>query len=134
MTNTKKPEAPERVLWPERMWLDDYGEVRRFEDPERRWPRYSLDGYTKTIIAEQAAKIAELEKERDEARAQVQFMFNRVADERLDGYRELGQRAAAAENKADELRALAKLLKEKLRLRGYMYDEEKEACRKLGVL
>ena len=42
--------------------------------------------------------------ERDEARANYQFMVDRAANEKLDGYRELGARAAAAENERDEVR------------------------------
>jgi len=42
------------------------------------------------------------ERERDEARANYQFMVDRAADEKLDGYRELASRLAAAENDRDE--------------------------------
>lgn len=38
------------------------------------------------------------ERERDEYRGKYQWMVDRVADEKLDGYRELGARAAVAEN------------------------------------
>jgi len=41
-------------------------------------------------------------KERDEALAKYQFMVDRAADEKLDGYRELASRLAAAENERDE--------------------------------
>ena len=51
------------------------------------------------------AKLAECERERDVARANYQFMVDRAANEKLDGYRELGQRAADAENRADRLEA-----------------------------
>ena len=54
------------------------------------------------------AKIAELEtalktaeQQRDEARANYAFMVERAADQKLDGYRELGARAAAAEERAE---------------------------------
>lgn len=50
-------------------------------------------------------EIDALTAERDEARANYRFMVERAADEKLDGYRELGARAAAAENEADRLRA-----------------------------
>lgn len=50
------------------------------------------------------ALVRSLLAERDEARANYQFMVERAADAKLDGYRELGARAAAAENRADELR------------------------------
>ena len=42
--------------------------------------------------------------ERDEALAKYQFMVNRAADEKLDGYRELGSRLAAMEADRDEWR------------------------------
>ena len=51
-----------------------------------------------------------LRGERDEARGSYRWMVERAADQKLDGYRELGARAAAAENERDavrlELRAL----------------------------
>ena len=45
--------------------------------------------------------IATAERERDEARANYAFMVERAADQKLDGYRELGARAAAAEERAE---------------------------------
>ncbi len=57
------------------------------------------------IAAYHDAEIERLTAERDEARANYQFMVNRAADEKLDGYRELGERAANAENAQDDLRA-----------------------------
>lgn len=44
------------------------------------------------------------ERDRDEARDQIQQMVNKAADASLDGYRELGQRAADAENSLDRER------------------------------
>lgn len=41
----------------------------------------------------------------EKAEANYQFMVERAADEKLDGYRELGARAAAAEERADEANA-----------------------------
>lgn len=41
-------------------------------------------------------------RERDEALAKYQFMVDRAANEKLDGYRELAARAADAENRRDE--------------------------------
>lgn len=49
--------------------------------------------------------LAQAIKERNEARANYQFMVERAANERLDGYRELGARAAKAENDSVALRA-----------------------------
>ncbi len=50
--------------------------------------------------------VRELETKLDEARRNYQFMVERAADEKLDGYRELGDRAARAENERDQLKAL----------------------------
>jgi hypothetical protein len=49
----------------------------------------------------------------DKAQANYQFMVDRVADEKLDGYRELGQRAADAENQAVILKQEITVLKAK---------------------
>ncbi|MBX9604646.1 MAG: hypothetical protein K2Y51_00375 [Gammaproteobacteria bacterium] len=57
------------------------------------------------IAAYRDAEIERLTAERDEARANYQFMVERAANEKLDGYRELGERAANAENAQDDLRA-----------------------------
>mgnify|MGYP001579306950 CR=1 FL=1 len=51
------------------------------------------------------AELAAVTAERDEANANYVFMVERAADQTLDGYRELGQRAAEAENAADDVRA-----------------------------
>ena len=48
--------------------------------------------------------LAETERERDEARSNYQFMVDRAVNEKLDGYRNLGQRAATAENDLDTAR------------------------------
>lgn len=48
--------------------------------------------------------LAETERERDEARSNYQFMVDRAVNEKLDGYRNLGQRAATAENERDTAR------------------------------
>jgi hypothetical protein len=53
-------------------------------------------------------------KARLEAEANYQFMVDRAADEKLDGYRELGARAAAAENERDTLLAQIAQLQESL--------------------
>lgn len=47
------------------------------------------------------AQVAALTAERDQAQANYRFMVESAADQRLDGYRELGARAAAAENERD---------------------------------
>jgi len=47
-------------------------------------------------------------KERDEALAKYQFMVDRAADEKLDGYRELASRLAAMEADRDAWKAAAR--------------------------
>jgi hypothetical protein len=90
---------------------------KRVLDPEQMAdiePR-TLERYVATLATEvealeaerdaALAKLAEAERERDEAREKVRWFVEQAADEKLDGYRELGARAAAAENAADDLRA-----------------------------
>jgi len=52
-----------------------------------------------------AEKLQQAERERDEAQKNYQFMVFRAADNKLDGYRELGAAAAKAENERDTLKA-----------------------------
>lgn len=56
-------------------------------------------------IADLRARAESAERDRDKYRGQVVEMVNLAADQKLDGYRELGARAAAAEERADALRA-----------------------------
>jgi DNA repair exonuclease SbcCD ATPase subunit len=52
--------------------------------------------------------VAALKERAEKAEKNYRFMVERAADEKLDGYRELGQRAADAENQRDNIqRALA---------------------------
>jgi hypothetical protein len=60
---------------------------------------YALRADVERITAERDALRAQLAK----AEANYRFMVERAADEKLDGYRELGARAAAAENERDRL-------------------------------
>ena len=53
-----------------------------------------------------AERTRDAETARDEANANYCFMVERAADEKLDGYRELGARVASAENERDSLRRL----------------------------
>ncbi len=56
-----------------------------------------------------------------EAQANYRFMVERAADQKLDGYRELGARLAASEERADALRAqLAEKEAECERLQGLL--------------
>ena len=65
---------------------------RRAEKAER---------FIATADSEWKARAEKAERERDEARANYAFMVERAADQKLDGYRELGARAAAAEERAE---------------------------------
>ena len=58
-----------------------------------------------THYATIAKALLEALDDRDAARRNYQFMVDRVADEKLDGYRELGSRAASAENDRDKILA-----------------------------
>lgn len=73
-------------------------------------------------------RIQRLTRERDEARANYAFMVARAADQKLDGYRELGARAAAAENERDQLKARVKELEshelDVSRLTGIVYEAD----------
>ena len=60
-----------------------------------------------------ADAIEKLIRERDEARANYQWMVEHAADQKLDGYRELGAKAAKAEEERDEARAWSKKWKER---------------------
>lgn len=57
--------------------------------------------------ANMASRLASVEAERDAAQCNYQFMVSRAADEKLDGYRALGARAAEAENERDDIKAKA---------------------------
>jgi len=63
-------------------------------------------------VEELEVEVARLTDERDKARGNYQWMVERAADERLDGYRELGARAAASENEVDRLKAEVARLKD----------------------
>jgi len=60
------------------------------------------------------AEVARLTARAEKAEANYAFMVERAANEKLDGYRELGARAAAAENERDELRAENRKLRDVL--------------------
>ena len=61
--------------------------------------RGALDGADAQALE---GALAMTERERDEARANYQWMVERAADETLDGYRDLASRLAAAENERDD--------------------------------
>lgn len=55
-------------------------------------------------------RLENVEEERNRLRSDIRVMIEKAADKKLDGYRELGQRAANAENEADRLRAAMRQL------------------------
>jgi len=57
-------------------------------------------------VMRQTHRAERAEAERDAAREQLRQMVEKAAAQSLDGYRELGARAAAAENDRDRLLAL----------------------------
>jgi hypothetical protein len=56
-----------------------------------------------------ASEMVGLRSRAEKAEANYAFMVERAANQHLDGYRELGARAATAENEADRLRGEAKV-------------------------
>lgn len=92
------------------------------EKAEDKAIRLDLDGAGIEVREREAvelvdlrAEVARLKARAEKAEANYAFMVEHAANEKLDGYRELGARAAAAENEADGLRAEAHLLRERLR-------------------
>jgi hypothetical protein len=65
----------------------------------------------KTELAEAQATIDRLTRERDEARTKYEWMVEHAADQKLDGYRELGARCAELERERDEARAVLRDLR-----------------------
>jgi hypothetical protein len=58
------------------------------------------------LIRDHARDKIKLKAERDDFEKKYLWMCNNAANEKLDGYRKLGQRAADAENRCDELERL----------------------------
>lgn len=58
----------------------------------------------RSVSTDLRAELERVAAERDKAQANYHFMVSRAADEKLDGYRELGDRAAKAERKLAYLR------------------------------
>lgn len=59
---------------------------------------------SRAIVPELLAEIDRLRERSETAESNYQFMVDRAADAKLDGYRELGERAARAENERDHLK------------------------------
>jgi len=65
-------------------------------------------------LVELRAEVVRLRARAEKAEANYAFMVERAVNQHLDGYRELGARAAAAENERDELRAENRRLRDVL--------------------
>lgn len=87
----------------------------------------------------------QLVRERDEAQANYRFMVERAADQKLDGYRDIDARAAAAEDELDRVRANRDAYEEACRLQvlertdlqarlKQALEERDEACEELETL
>jgi hypothetical protein len=103
----------------------DNDEVRalreRAEKAEDKALRFDLDAAgiearerDAVELVELRAEVARLRARAEKAEANYAFMVERAANQYLDGYRELGARAAAAENERDELRAENRKLRDVL--------------------
>lgn len=91
-----------------------HGQVPAMPEPDSiQWPDNTVSRRVRLVeaapleaeIARLTAELARVLAERDEARRNYAFMVERAADEKLDGYRELGARVARAEQERDEARA-----------------------------
>ena len=60
-------------------------------------------------------EVERLRKDRDDYKAKYEFMVERAANEKLDGYRELGAKCASLEQERDEARAKVALLRQALK-------------------
>ena len=79
----------------------EYIEVaHRYADAGEEMPPDETDALL-AIIDRIAAQLDLVTAERDAAQYNYRFMVEHAADEKLDGYRELGARAAAAEQERD---------------------------------
>ena len=79
-----------------------------------------IGNYVKNLRAE-----LEVEKKlREKAESNYEFMVRKAIDKNLDGYRELGMRAARAENELDILRSKIKIKKswKHVACKRYNYD------------
>jgi len=88
---------------------------------------YATDGAAESPGPRDAVldAIAALKSRAEEAEDNYRFMVERACDEKLDGYRELGARAAEAENNSDDLRAqLASVTAQRDRLETTVKESE----------
>ena len=78
--------------------------------PSKKYP--IACGCSCAALREAEQIIRQLEVERNKAQANYQFMVDRAVVEKLDGYRELGQKCADLETKLDNLRGELKACRE----------------------
>jgi hypothetical protein len=90
MTDTSKDDLVKRL----RLYLSFY---HRKGDPAPQVTSPSL-----ILIGEAADALERMERELAAAQKNYQFMVDRATNEKLDGYRELGAKAAAAEERAEK--------------------------------
>ena len=93
----------------------------RAENAEDKATRFDLDRAgiearerDAVELVELRAEVVRLRARAEKAEANYAFMVERAVNQHLDGYRELGARAAAAENERDELRAENRRLRDVL--------------------
>ncbi len=101
----RNAETLQRFVWTANALADQEREIERLRariaevERERDNAEAQAADWQRTANEFDQAQTA-AERERDEARRNYQFMVDRAADQKLDGYRELGARAAAAEERA----------------------------------
>ena len=94
-------------------FLKDYEKARNERDEAREElarSEQTIDAQDSILTAKyngQLSRARDAERERDEALAKYQFMVDGVANEKLDGYRELASRLAAMEAERDKWRKVA---------------------------
>jgi hypothetical protein len=82
-----------------------YGPDDDVKIPMRGQLEKHIEQCPKHPLSKAKAELSTLRSELEKAKSDIVFMVNKAADNHLEGYRELGRRAAEAENKRDRLRA-----------------------------
>ena len=105
------------------MWTDHKGIGH-----ETDWVEFynKRDAEYESQIASLRAALEAREGELERARDDLRVVIEKVADERLPAYRELGERAANAENERAQLRAENAELRERVEALGDAYTELQE--------
>ena len=92
-----------------------YGPDDDVKIPMRGQLEKHIEQCPKHPLSKAKAELSTLRSELGKAKADIVCMVNKAADNHLEGYRELGRRAAEAENKRDRLRAANRELVEALK-------------------